>query len=383
MATDPRIVVAGAGIGGLALAQALHRHGVDVSVAERDRSPQTRGQGYRLHIDPDGNDALRRCLPPAVLDLVRDTSGVSGDRIAGYTDQLVEVMAQEFPDPPESEITNVDRDTFRAGLLTGLGPVVRFGTAVTGFEADGDRVRVELTGGSVEADLLVGADGVGSAVRRALLPHAGIQDLGLRCLYGRLPLTPANTALVPPDLLRGFSWAGLGPLGVGFAPVRLRTKVNGVSDYLMTTFVASPEQLGVDDGQLLAATPEHLHRLALDGVAGMHPTIRTLFDRSDPSSYLPIALRAARPVAPWATGPVTLLGDAIHAMPPTGGVGANTALRDAADLAECIIGAVADGRSLHDAVAAYEAVMLPRGFDTVAASLDLARRMFGTEIATG
>ncbi|GAA4403851.1 FAD-dependent oxidoreductase [Tsukamurella soli] len=379
MATRPTIVIDGAGIGGLALAQALHHAEIDVTVLERDRSPQTRGQGYRLHIDADGNDALRRCLPVAVLDRVRATSGINGDRVTGFTDQLVEVMTQEFPDLPATEISNVDRNTLRAGLLTNLGRVVRFGSTVTGFEVAGDRVHVQTTTGSTTADLLVGADGVGSAVRRTLLPHAVVDDLGLRCIYGRMPLTRATVVLVPPVVLRGFSWV-VG--GVGLAPVQFRSPVDGAMDYLMTTFVATPARLGVTDEELFAAAPARLRRLAVDGVAGMHATIQEIFDRSDASSYLPIALRAARRVDAWPSGPVTLIGDAIHAMPPTGGVGANTALRDAADLAERITGALSSSRPLREAVAAYEAVAVPRGFDTVDAALAVARTLFGAEITT-
>src|SRR6185436_10242538 len=112
-----RVLISGAGLGGLALAHALRRGGLDVAVFERDPTPQTRDQGYRLHIDADGNRALRACLPPDVLDRVRDTSGINGDLVATFTQRLEPVFAQEFPGIPDSEISNVDRDTFRRGML--------------------------------------------------------------------------------------------------------------------------------------------------------------------------------------------------------------------------------------------------------------------------
>src|SRR4051794_36672400 len=79
MSDRARILIAGAGIGGLALAQSLRHGGLDVAVYERDPTPKTRNQGYRIHIDPNGNAALRACLPARALDRVRRTSGVNGD----------------------------------------------------------------------------------------------------------------------------------------------------------------------------------------------------------------------------------------------------------------------------------------------------------------
>jgi len=76
---------------------------------------------------------------------------------------------------------------------------------------------------------------------------------------------------------------------------------------------------------------------------------------------------------------MTLLGDAIHTMPPSGGVGANTALQDSATLASELLSVAKGDKSLIEAVATYERVMVPRGFDTVDSSLGLASQLFGTD----
>ncbi|GAA0928471.1 NAD(P)/FAD-dependent oxidoreductase [Pseudonocardia zijingensis] len=375
-----RILISGAGVGGLALAQALRRGGMDVVVYERDPSPRPRRQGYRIHIDRDGNAALAACLPPDVLERVRSTSGVNGDLVAGYTDQLERTTAQTFPPSGDDEITCVDRYVFRQALLTGLDDVVRFGCTVASFDVGASgRVRVGFAeGGGDEGDLLVGADGIGSAVRRGLLPHAVVRDLGVRCLYGRMPLGPDTDPLVPADFDRGFSWvADRTGYGAGFAPLRFRTPPGGgASDYLMTVLTATPERLGVPDEALFRMAPDQVWRLTVDATAGWHPTVRALFAHADPATFFPITIRAGEPVAAWSSGPVTLLGDAIHPMPPTGGVGANTALRDAQTLAGELLG----GAPVVDAVAAYERVMLPRGFEVVARSLQMAGSLLGVAV---
>ena len=209
MAADrARILIAGAGIGGSALAQALRQGGLDVAVYERDPTPKTRNQGYRIHIDANGNAALRTCLPASVLDRVRGSSGINGDLVAAYTHRLEPVMTHTFPGIPSDEITHVDRDTFRQGLLAGLADTVHFGRAVAGYQiTDSGRVRVSFVGGGVdEGDLLIGADGVGSVVRRQLVPHASVRDVGLRCLYGRMTIDEATDGLIPEDFNRGFCW---------------------------------------------------------------------------------------------------------------------------------------------------------------------------------
>ncbi|OLB64599.1 MAG: hypothetical protein AUI10_10405 [Actinobacteria bacterium 13_2_20CM_2_72_6] len=380
MSERARILIAGGGVGGLALAQALRNGGLDVAVYERDPTPKIRNQGYRIHLDPNANAALRTCLPGEALDLVHRTSGVNGDLVAAYTHRLEEVMAQTFPGIPDDEITNVDRNAFRQALLTGLAGTVHFGRTVVGYQVTGTgRVRVEFAeGGGTEGDLLVGADGVRSAVRRRLVPHATVKDLGLRCVYGRMTITGTTDALIPESFNRGFCWVADGNgCGAGFAPVRFRSRPEGALDYLMTTLVATTERLGVPDEELFRLSPEELWKISVEAVAGWHPAVRGLYAHADADTFFPITIRAGQRVEAWRSGPVTLLGDAIHAMPPTGGVGASTALRDAATLAGELLSAARGEKSLVDAVAGYERVMLPRGFDTVDSSLRMADQMFG------
>jgi 2-polyprenyl-6-methoxyphenol hydroxylase-like FAD-dependent oxidoreductase len=144
----------------------------------------------------------------------------------------------------------------------------------------------------------------------------------------------------------------------------------------MTVLTATPERLGVPDGNLFRMAPEELWKLTAEATTDWHAGLRDLFAHADASTFFPVAIRAGERVDAWEPGPVTLLGDAIHTMPPTGGVGANTALRDVQTLA----GELTGGSSLVDAVAAYERVMLPRGFDVVESSLRMAGQMFGTPV---
>jgi 2-polyprenyl-6-methoxyphenol hydroxylase-like FAD-dependent oxidoreductase len=149
------------------------------------------------------------------------------------------------------------------------------------------------------------ADGVGSAVRRKLVPHATLEDVGLRCIYGRMTIDETTDALIPASL-NHFSWvADQNGCGAGFAPVRFRSRPEGASDYLMTTLVATTERLGIPDEELFKLPPERLWKLSLEATTDWHPAVRELYAHAD----------------------------AIHTMPPTAGVGANTALQDAATLA--------------------------------------------------
>jgi 2-polyprenyl-6-methoxyphenol hydroxylase-like FAD-dependent oxidoreductase len=123
-------------------------------------------------------------------------------------------------------------------------------------------------------------------------------------------------------------------------------------------------------------TGAELRAMVLDLIDGWHPRVRRIVQEWDPASIFPAVLRTSVPIEAWPTTAVTLLGDAIHAMSPAGGVGANTALRDAATLADALNKA-AHGRPLVAALRDYETATIDYGFAAVRASTDNGHRFLG------
>src|SRR5215510_6227875 len=104
--TSPRVLVIGAGTGGLALAHGLVRAGIDVRVFERDRLRTDGLHGYRVGIDPDGSRALHALLPPELYDTFVATCARDPRWFTMLTEDLDEVLALPLPevnDPIESE----------------------------------------------------------------------------------------------------------------------------------------------------------------------------------------------------------------------------------------------------------------------------------------
>jgi 2-polyprenyl-6-methoxyphenol hydroxylase-like FAD-dependent oxidoreductase len=369
-----RVAIVGAGIGGLALAQGLLKAGVEVRVYERDPSPVFRRQGYRIHISPVGEKALAAVLPEAVRRRVIETATHPGDLVAGFSPQLEQLFEQIYPVGGPDSVTSIDRYAFRRAMMTGLDEVIAFGKEFDSYEAVDGGVEIRFADGTTEvADVLVGADGVGSRVRGQLLPDFEVRDSGVRCIYGKIPMTDLVRAVAPSAFLRGFCFVndGVG-VGVAFAPVLFRTPPAEYGDYLMAVLTGTASQLGLSDGELFALPPSELWSLVGKQVVDWHPAIRELVDAADASAAFPIALRTCTSVMPWPDGPVVLLGDAVHPMLPSAGAGANTALWDAALLTSALTG----GTTL----ASYREEVLAHGMAAVTESLENGKRMFDLRI---
>lgn len=336
------IPIIGGGIGGLCLAQGLRRRGIDATVFDRDHSARFRGQGWRVTIKQQGTEALRACLPYELFEQCLAAAIRPATRMVFMDHRLVPKFSN--PIPPVEGHFGINRLALREILLTGLD--VEFGRTFTTYS---DATAHFAEGGTATGDLIVGADGTDSAVRRALLPGAVLDDLG-HCVYGVTPFADGY----PDDLVDTFNRV-TDPSGVSMAVATCRP-----GDYFTWTLGDLPyswAELRAEDD---------LRGLARDLVAGWHPAVVRLVAES--VTAFPVRLRSALPVEPWDDPHVTLLGDAIHTMSPGRGDGANTALRDARLLA-ITLEEVASGRvPLGPAKALYEEEMLKYGFAAVTAS---------------
>jgi 2-polyprenyl-6-methoxyphenol hydroxylase-like FAD-dependent oxidoreductase len=383
------VLIIGGGIGGLTLAQGLKRAGVSAAVYERDRTLTDRLQGYRVHISPTGSLALHECLPPHLFDIFDRTCGASNTAVRFFTEQMRVLLAFDgdlvTDADPVARHRAASRITLRQVLLAELDNVY-FGKTFERYEQrDGRIIAYFEDGTSAEGDVLVAADGGGSRVRRQFLPHAQRIDTGVAGIAGKIFLDSAQDRIARP-LLDGISLVaargGLGlfvaiqemaggPIGgIGGKEPALAGAGNlyeNTRSYLMWALSAKREKFGLpgaewaDSGALTAA--------AARAMAGWSRAFRDLVGLADPTTISCLPIRTSVPVAPWRTGRITLLGDAIHSMTPYRGIGANVAIKDAARLKRALVAAHRGERDIVVAIHDYETGMLDYGFRAVRNSL--------------
>jgi salicylate hydroxylase len=391
------VVVIGGGIGGLTLAQGLKQSGVSVAVYERDRTRTDRVQGYRVHINPTGSRALHECLPAPLFEAFGRTCGKPSDGMRFMTERMKVLLALSLTGTEQSSgeddvarHRSVSRITLRQVLLAGLDDVVHFGKTFVRYEETptGRIVAHFEDGTSAEGDALVAADGGGSRVRRQYLPHAERVDTGIVGIAGKVFLDDERRKQIDPAMRNSLTLvAGMGGYSFFAAPQNIdgvaangfgsndeSAKAGGHFDntrsYLMWAFGGRREKLGLDaDAEQMAGEP--LRAVALGAMASRQwdGRLQTLVRLADSDTINAIPIRTSVPIAPWPTRRVTLLGDAIHAMTPYQGIGANVALKNALRLCRALTAANRGERPLLDAIHDYESEMVRYGFKAVRRSL--------------
>jgi 2-polyprenyl-6-methoxyphenol hydroxylase-like FAD-dependent oxidoreductase len=325
------VVVVGGGIGGLFTANALIAHGFDVTVCEQAPALGEVGAGVFLtpnsvrHLNRVGLQAavekfgarvgtgshyFRHDGAPIAPVQVADASGWNAT-FGMHRADLVELLAKALPDG-----------------------VVRTGHRAVGFEQDDGKARVSFANGaSLEADVLIAADGIHSELRQFVAPPSRPVFHGSVAYRGVLPHRLIRDW--PTD--RWLMWLGKSKHFLTF-PVRSGQLINYVgfvpADAEMKESWSAP-----GDPDLLRAEFE-----------GWEPRIGALL--SQVQHTFRWALYDREPLPVWTNGRLTLLGDAAHPMLPHLGQGANQSIEDGMALATIL--AKADGTQVTPALLAYE-----------------------------
>jgi 2-polyprenyl-6-methoxyphenol hydroxylase-like FAD-dependent oxidoreductase len=343
-----KVLIVGAGIGGLTAALALKRAGHEPVVFEQAARLEDVQSGGGLLVWNNGMRALREIdldeqarATAAVLDVTTFNS-YRGDLLATWP---IEQVARDLGVPT----VGVVRGDLHRVLANALDPdSINVGAHYESFTADGDAVTVRFSDGrEEEGDVLVGADGVRSSVRGDLI---GLRDLRPPGYWG----IQAVIEFEHPDAHHGTFATYWGP-GSRFA----YHHVGGGRLYWFA----------VEDGDGHEPAAERI-QIVRERLKSWPEPVRSIIAASDDSEIAVMDIADAKPVKQWGTGPTTLLGDAAHPILPNLGQGTSQALEDAVVLA----------RSLRErpddvvaALRAYEQRRSPRTAGLVNFSRNLGR----------
>lgn len=308
-----RVLVIGAGMGGLTASLALRAHGHEVTVYERVR--QNRPVGAAISIWSNGvkclnylglGDKVKALGGP--MDNLAYVDGLTGDTLCRFSlDPLVEQVGQK-PYP-------VSRAELQAMLFDEVGAEnIRLGHNLVGVEDDGETVTAHFENGeTATGDVLIGADGAHSTVRQYVL--GGPTERRYSGYVNYNGLVPISADLAPAD--QWTTWVGQGK----------RASVMPIANGRFYFFLDVPLPLGLspDKDAYKADLSEYF--------SGWAPPVQHLIGTLDPATTNRVEIHDIEPFTTWTRGRVALLGDAGHSTTPDIGQGGCQAFEDAIVLA--------------------------------------------------
>lgn len=333
------IAVIGGGIGGLSAALNLLQAGYDVQVYEQSRKSREVGAG--IQVSPNASRIIESLGLGEQLEQVgvrplafHQRRWEDGRTLLGSP--LGDAVLETFGFP----YYQVHRGDLLA-MLVGALPAERLhlGRKLIAFQDRGDRVDIQFeSGAGAEAEILVGADGIHSTVRRALFGEEQPRYSGGIAYRGLIPAERVRHLDVE---VATQIW--MGPQG--------HVVVYFVRGKRLVNFVANVDRdASMLESWVQRGSPDELRAT----YAAWDPRLRAILDAVDETFVWGIFERA--PLSQWSVGRVTLLGDACHAMQPHMAQGAAQAMEDGATLTRCL----QTTDEVTEALARYQQLRLPR-----------------------
>lgn len=360
----PHVIIAGAGLGGLAAGLALLRRGFDVDIYEQ--AAELREVGAGLQISANGSRVLHELgVLPALAALACEASGKE-IRLwnTGQTWKLFDLGAESVSRYGYPYFTVYRPDLLQVladGVRAAKPDAIHLNAKVAGVAQTADRVSLELVDGRrITGDVLVGADGVHSRVRHVLWGADDPKFLGIIAWRGTIPMER-----LPEHMRRliGTNWVGSGGHIVHY-PVHRGDRMNFVG-------FREGREWKVESWSA-AGDPAECAR----DFAGWHEDIQTMI-ANIPATFK-WALAGRDPMPQWRVGRATLLGDACHPTTPFLAQGAVMALEDGFILARALETYADD---VGHALDRYEAARKDRTRRIVEGSWDNATRFHNPALA--
>ncbi|RGB42383.1 hypothetical protein C1646_751031 [Rhizophagus diaphanus] len=378
----PTVIIIGAGLGGLTLYHSLIKNKdkkeFNVKIFERESTPQDRWQGFHIGLSGYGIKSLMRCIPPSI---VSNLPKAMPDPVPGeyhsisITDHTGKVLMKPLIKQVKDfyEVTNTHngfiltyRDILRNVLCEGVP--IQWGKKCTGYEETEEGVWVNFEDGSREfCDILVGADGVHSPVRKQKVPELEIFDYGVTFINAdvAVPKHIMDKLLKIHDNCLCQKTLGLNgdTTFVALRLIPLENFKDKSEPHYRTTIAISyltkfddegPDRIKVDDNDPASAVeyakfmiqklrPKCEYTDIMLELWDLVPKSASTEQENYPfKTYNTIQRRKMQDINPlsvntWKTSRVTLIGDAAHAMCPVLGLGANNAIQDADRLSQSLL----------------------------------------------
>jgi 2-polyprenyl-6-methoxyphenol hydroxylase-like FAD-dependent oxidoreductase len=331
-------VIVGGGVGGLTAAIALQRAGISCEVHEKHTELQRRATGFTLW-----SYAIQRLhglgVPPAALDAAG--GAIEFTEIRNQAGKLIEQMpvgaVSRALGAPSYDMRRAD---FLSALIAQLEPgTLHMGSECVAVTPGAERASIELAGGArIEADLVIGADGIHSVLRDPVAGGSELRYSGYAAVAAVLPFEH--------DLLQRNRHVEIWAKGSkgGVADVG-----RGLARWYVTAKLPS------------GAIARFGKREALDHVRGWYPLLAAAIEATDEAEIVRTEAWDLRPLDTWINGRVVLLGDAAHATTPFAAMGANMTIDDA----NVLVGLLVEKHAVADALVEFQAHRKRRTEDIV------------------